>query len=72
MKYLKQYTRVGVHIGPGVLDLAQLCEDWWHHLVDGSDQLEERVVRQMLQGEFALACVPEESITYNIRNIIND
>ena len=50
---------MGVHVGPGVLDLAGLHEDGRHQHVQLGDQLEQLVVGQVLQRKFTLASVPE-------------
>uniref|UniRef100_A0A182Q2B9 Uncharacterized protein n=1 Tax=Anopheles farauti TaxID=69004 RepID=A0A182Q2B9_9DIPT len=54
---LEQHARVGVYVRPRVLHLAELGQDWRHDLVDVRDQPEQRIVRQMLEGELALAGV---------------
>lgn len=53
---------VGVDVRVRVLGLAVLSEDTRHDVVDGVDDLEERVVRQVLQGELALALVTRISL----------
>mmetsp|Transcript_7078 Transcript_7078/g.21611 ORF Transcript_7078/g.21611 Transcript_7078/m.21611 type:complete len:462 (+) Transcript_7078:264-1649(+) len=50
-------ARVGVDVGVGVLGLAVLGEDGGHDRVDSVDDLEEGVVRHVLDGEVALAGV---------------
>ena len=60
--HLEQAAAVGVHVGPGVLGLALLQQDWGHHLVELGHQLEERVVGKMLQSKFALADVARVSL----------
>lgn len=45
---------MGVHVGPGVLGLAGLEEDVGDDLVDLADELEEGVLRQVLEGELSL------------------
>lgn len=50
-------TGVGVHVGPGVLGLAGLEEDVGHDLVDLADELEEGVLRQVLEGKLSLGGV---------------
>lgn len=54
---LEEDAGVSVNIWPRVLDLAQFGQDWRHNLVDVADELEQRVVGQMLEGELALASV---------------
>ena len=41
---LQQHTRVRIHIGPRVLDLARLEQDRRHQVVELTDQLEEGIV----------------------------
>lgn len=60
---LQQDTGMGIYIGPGVLHLAGLGQDWWHHLVDLRHQLEQLVFGQVLQGELALAGVAGIGLT---------
>ncbi|CAN8021823.1 unnamed protein product, partial [Ixodes persulcatus] len=50
-------SRVGVHVGPGVLDLAELEQDRGHHAVDLAHQLEHGVIGQVLEGKLSLARV---------------
>lgn len=50
-------TRVGVHVGPRVLGLARLEEDVGHELVQLADELEQLVVRQVLERELSLGLV---------------
>jgi hypothetical protein len=49
---------VGVDVRPRVLGLASLKEDTRNNLVDLADQLEQLVVREVLEGELALSGVP--------------
>lgn len=60
---LQQHTGVGIYVRPRVLDLAEFGQDWGHDLVDVGDQSEQHIVRQMLQGELALASVPRIGLT---------
>ena len=53
----EQHAAVGVHVGVGVLRLAVLSQHSGHDVVDGVHDLEERVVRQVLESELALALV---------------
>ena len=55
---LEKDARVGVHIGPWVLDLAGLNEDGRNDGVQLADQVEHLVVGQMLEGELTLTTVP--------------
>ena len=41
---LQQHTRVRIHIGPRVLDLACLEQDRRHQVVELADQLEQGIV----------------------------
>lgn len=54
---LQQDTRVGVHIWPWVLGLTVLGQDTWSNLVDVGNQLEQLVVRHVLQGKLSLSSV---------------
>lgn len=54
---LEEDAGVSINVRPWVLDLAQFSQDWRHNLVDVADELEQRVVGQMLEGELALASV---------------
>ena len=49
---------MGVHVGPGVLDLSGLDEDGWDDGVELTHQVEHFVVWQVLQGKLTLAAVP--------------
>lgn len=60
---LQQDTGVGIYVGPWVLDLAEFGQDWGHNLVDVGNQLEQRIVWQVLQGELALASVARIGLT---------
>lgn len=53
--HLEQAATVCIHVGPGVLGLALLQQDWRHHLIELGDQPEERVIGKMLQSKLALA-----------------
>ena len=50
----EESARASVHVGPGVLGLALLGEHARSHLVDHVDQLEERIVGQVLEAELHL------------------
>ena len=54
---LQQDAAVGVHVGPRVLDLAQVEQDARHHVVELRHQVEHLVVGQVLQRKLALARV---------------
>ena len=72
--YLKENTRVSIYIGPWVLDLASLEEDGRHQHVQLRHQLEQFVVRKMLEGELPLTSVSwisftEDSMTVSRHNL---
>ena len=48
---------MSIHIGPGVLGFALLCEHVRNHLKKLCHQLEERIVGEMLEGKLTLAHV---------------
>lgn len=50
-------TRVSIDIGPWVLSLASSEEDVGHELVDLANELEEGILREMLEGKLALSTV---------------
>ena len=54
---LQQDSGVGIHIGPGVLDLAGFVQDRWDNHVHVGYQLEQLVIGKMLQCELTLTCV---------------
>jgi hypothetical protein len=54
---LEENTRVGVHIGPGVLGLTVLGENLGSNLVDGGNKMEEVVVGHVLKSELTLGSV---------------
>jgi hypothetical protein len=56
---------VGVNVGVGVLGLSVLGEDTRSDLVDLGDELEERVLRKLLEGELALGGVTGVGLTEN-------
>jgi hypothetical protein len=58
---------VGVDVRPWVLGLSCFKEDVWNKLVDLTDELEERVIGQMLESELALSCVA--GILYVVHSI---
>merc|ERR1719410_1874311 len=62
---LEKDTRVGIYVGPWVLDLAGLEEDGRHQHVQLRHQLEQLVVREMFQGKFPLAGVSWISFAEN-------
>jgi len=62
---LKKNTAVGINIGPWVLGLSVLSEDWRNDLVENADELEERIVGKILQSELTLASVTGISLSEN-------
>ena len=54
-----------VHIGPRVLYFAQFAENLRHNFVELGNDLEHVIIRQMLQGEFPLACVTRIRLAKN-------
>lgn len=58
----KEDTGVGIDIGPGVLGLTGLEENVRDDLVDLTDELEEWVLGQVLEGELSLSCVSGVSL----------
>lgn len=48
---------MGVNVRPRVLSLASLQENVRDKLVDLTNELEKRVIRQVLEGELALSCI---------------
>lgn len=60
---LEEDTRVGVHIGPGVLGLTVLGEDLGVNLVDGGNEVEEVVVGHVLKSELTLSSVTGISLS---------
>ena len=74
MNYLEENTRVSIYIGPWVLDLAGFEEDGRHQHVQLRHQLEQFVVRKMLEGELPLTSVSwisftEDSMTVSRHNL---
>ena len=61
----EEAARVGINVGPGVLGLTVLSENTGGDLVDLGDELEERILRQVLQGELALSGVTGIGLTKN-------
>jgi len=59
----EQATRVGIHVGPGVLGLTVLGEDARGDFVDLGNELEEGIVGQVLEGKLALGHVARISLT---------
>lgn len=59
----EQATSVRVDVGVGVLGLTVLGEDAGRDLVDLGDELEEGVLRQVLQRELALRSVARIGLT---------
>jgi len=51
----EENTRVRIDVRPRILGLAVLGEDVGNNLKDGRNNLEELVVRHVLQSEFSLA-----------------
>lgn len=45
---------MGINIGPWVLHLAELQQNWGYNLVDLGNQLEHGIIGQMLESKFAL------------------
>jgi hypothetical protein len=62
---LKQDTRVGINIRPGVLGLSVLLEDDGGSLVNEGDEVEERVGRHVLESILTLASVTRIGLTEN-------
>lgn len=60
---LQQDTGVGVDIGPGVFDLLVSTQDLGGDLVDLGDELEQVVVRHVLETELALGGVTGVGLT---------
>jgi hypothetical protein len=54
---LEEDTRVGVHVGPGVLGLTGGEENVGDEVVELTDELEELVVGEVLEGELPLSLV---------------
>ena len=54
---------MGIYVGPGVLDLASLQEDWRHQHVQLGDEFEQFVVREMFESELSLTGVSGVSLT---------
>eukprot|EP00050_Salpingoeca_kvevrii_P005737 m.285352 g.285352 ORF g.285352 m.285352 type:complete len:487 (+) comp11360_c0_seq1:18-1478(+) len=54
---LEEDARVGIDIGPWVLGLALLEEDWRNNLVEASNELDKLVALHVLEGKLALAHV---------------
>jgi hypothetical protein len=54
---LEEDTRVGVHVGPGVLGLTGGEENVGDEVVELTDELEELVVGEVLEGELSLSLV---------------
>ena len=52
-----------IYVGPGVLDLASLQEDWRHQHVQLGDEFEQFVVREMFESELSLTGVSGVSLT---------
>ena len=63
---------MSIYIGPGVLDLSGLKEDGGHQHVQLGHQLEQRVVREVLQGELPLASVPGVGLTKDSVTVARD
>ena len=70
--YLQQNTRVGIYVGPGVLDLAGLQEDWWDQHVQLGDKFEQFVVREMLESELPLTGVSGVSLAEDSVTVARD
>ena len=70
--YLQQNTRVGIYVGPGVLDLAGLQEDWWDQHVELGDKFEQFVVREMLESELPLTGVSGVSLAEDSVTVARD
>merc|ERR1712126_479550 len=62
---LEEDTRVGIYVGPWVLDLASLEEDGRHQHVQLRHKLEQFVIGKMFQGKFSLAGVSWISFAEN-------
>lgn len=59
---LEKDTGVGIDVGVGVLGLAVLCKNAGGDVVDLGDELEHRVIREMLESELALRGVARVSL----------
>lgn len=71
--YLKKSTRVSINIGPWVLDLAKAVEIWWDKFEALGDNLDERIVREVGEGELALAHVTRIRLTeYSVSEARNN
>jgi hypothetical protein len=71
---LKENTRVGINVGPGILGLTMLLENDRGSLIDERDKLEEGVVGHVLKSILALASVTrigltEHSVTVTRNNL---
>lgn len=56
---------MGVYIRPGVLGLSVLGQDLGGNLVDGRDEVEQVVVRHVLEGKLTLSSVTGVSLSQN-------
>lgn len=65
-------TRVRVHVRVRVLGLAVLGQDTGHDVIDGVDDLEERIIGQVLQGELTLALVARISLAEHSVTVARD
>ena len=63
---------MGIYVGPGVLDLASLQEDWRHQHVQLGDEFEQFVVREMFEGELPLAGVSGVGLTEDRVTVARD
>ena len=58
-------SRVTVHVGVGVGNLAVFLQNIGHDLVDGVDNLEQLIIGHVLEPEFALASVARIGLAQN-------
>ena len=65
-------SAVGVNVGVRILSLSVLCQNSWHDRVDGVDDLEEFVVRHVLEGKLSLACVSGVRLAQNSMSVAGD
>jgi len=69
---LEKDTGVSIYVWPWVLGLALLEEDVWNDLVELRDELEELVVRKVLESEFSLAGVSGISLSEDSVTVARD
>mmetsp|Transcript_36347 Transcript_36347/g.79542 ORF Transcript_36347/g.79542 Transcript_36347/m.79542 type:complete len:204 (-) Transcript_36347:666-1277(-) len=59
----EQDARMRIDIGVRICNLAVLLEDAGHDLIDGINDLEKLIIRQVLQSKFSLASVTRIGLT---------